>query len=424
MTKRVAHVLRKYDPDRWGGVETHVVALTAALRDRGWAPEVHAPAGPRAVDRALRAEVGLHRYRAHLPFLGSSARRHALREVGGNLVSFDELRALGLDPGLALAHVHTQNRIGGVVRSAMRWTKRPYVVSVHGPLLTAEEFIDGEDRRRRTGTLDLGQPFGALVGSRRVLEDAARVIVFNEDEARAMRERIGAKVVRMDQGVDARRLGSGRVGRALRRWPRFGGREFVLVLGRLGVQKNQRFALEVFARAAPRHMHIVFAGADTDPGTHAELEARATELGIAGRVHVLGNVPSEDVPDLLAACLVSMAPSRHEAFGLQVLESWAAGRPALFARTGGLADLASALPDRSCALPDLDRERWTRELGHLLHTPLRRHRHAAEGAALVRTRFDWDSVARRHGELYEEVLEASRAAQPPGGEERSARRSA
>ena len=28
---RIAHVLRKYDPQAWGGTETHVAALTGAL---------------------------------------------------------------------------------------------------------------------------------------------------------------------------------------------------------------------------------------------------------------------------------------------------------------------------------------------------------------------------------------------------------
>jgi len=406
MTSRVAHVLRKYDPARWGGVETHVAALTGALSEGGWAPEVHAPLGPKTPDHAL--SVPLRRFRSCLPFLASSSRRRALAEVGGNLVSFDALRKLVFDRGLSLTHVHTQRRIGGVARSAMRWTGRPYVVSVHGPLLSAQDFIDEEDQRRRAKTIDLGKPFGALVGSRRVIDDASRVIVFNEAERRAMERRVGDKVVKLDQGVDSGRMSGGSMEAARRRWPAFADRPVVLVLGRVGVQKNQSFALEVLSRSSASQTHLVFAGGETDPGVREALIEKAARLGLSERVHHLGNVEPTHVPDLLAATTVLLAPSRHEAFGLQVLEGWAAGCVALFASVGGLGDLGACLADPSCCLDGFDVDQWSAKLSELLSRPRRRRRHVEEGRELIRRRFDWKVVAERHAGLYRDVLREHR----------------
>jgi len=82
---RIAHVLRKYDPQAWGGTETHVAALTGALRGQGFEAEVHAPSGPEAQDRALAPWVPLRRFHAFTPCLASGAQRRALWEMSGNI---------------------------------------------------------------------------------------------------------------------------------------------------------------------------------------------------------------------------------------------------------------------------------------------------------------------------------------------------
>lgn len=74
-------------------------------------------------------------------------------------------------------------------------------------------------------------------------------------------------------------------------------------------------------------------------GCGAELpvwQRRASEAGIASRIHFLGF--RSDVPDLLrgADCLV--APTRYEAYGLGVHEALCCGLPALVSATAGVAE--------------------------------------------------------------------------------------
>ena len=74
-----------------------------------------------------------------------------------------------------------------------------------GPLASGADFVERESQRRLRGVRDVGQPFGALVGARRVLADAARILVFNDEEADALRARHGDRVVRLDPaGVPGR----------------------------------------------------------------------------------------------------------------------------------------------------------------------------------------------------------------------------
>ena len=398
---KVAHVLRKYDDAELGGTETHVQEITRRLSRHGVDCEVHAPAGPRG-GGALA--VPLVRYRAFCPFVGSAERRRALWATAGNLVSLEEPLRLARDRSLSLVHLHTGGRIGGGVRTAMRLTGRPYVVSVHGPLFSGEEFLAADTARRRLGTLDVGRPLGLLFGARRVIGDAARVLCFNDEEYRALQARIGTRAVRMDHGVDRARFQSGVAARARRRWPSLGTSPIVLQVGRLCVQKDQLLAMRAFAAGAPRDHLLVFAGPETDPGYRACLEAEARALGIAQRLHFLGAVDPDAVADLLAAASLCLAPSQHEAFGLLVLEAWAAGRPALFARVGGLADLAQALGSGAPALCVREPRAWALALAALLGDAQGRSNAAAAGAALLTHRFSWDRAAAALADLYRDVL--------------------
>ena len=409
--RRVVHVLRKYDSQEWGGTETHVVEVTRQLARMGWGCEVHAPRGPASPEGALDPRVPLVRYRSFNPFLGAASKRQALRANAGNLVTLDEPLRLACDRGITLAHLHTAGRIGGAVRTAMRLTGRPYVLSVHGPLLARRAWLEAEMKQRLAGLVDLGQPFGALLGARRVLQDAARVIVFNEDERVALAEQLGSRVVRLDQGVDLERLRSGSRERASRRWPQWAGRPVVAVIGRLHPVKNQLLAVRAFARGAPPDHHLVLAGAAVDPAYRAELEREIAQCGVASRAHVLGNLDSgEEVPDLLSLARLVMVPSQYEAFGLIVLEAWAAGRPVLGGAVSGLADLAEAIGEEGLRVPTLKVEAWAMALRQCLSNPARLEASAQAGHALVRQRFTWEAVARRLDGIYQEVLERRSAA--------------
>jgi glycosyltransferase involved in cell wall biosynthesis len=67
---------------------------------------------------------------------------------------------------------------------------------------------------------------------------------------------------------------------------------------------------------------LVIAGHGTD-----ELAARAAELGVEPDVRLLGAVPGEELEDLYAAADVYATATRHEGFGLPVIEAMGRGLP-------------------------------------------------------------------------------------------------
>ena len=77
---------------------------------------------------------------------------------------------------------------------------------------------------------------------------------------------------------------------------------------------------------------LVLAGAETEPGYGAQLTTLAQG---AERLVLAGQRDRHALADLLAAAAVAVLPSRHEPFGLAILEAWAAGRAVIAADTGG-----------------------------------------------------------------------------------------
>ncbi|MCP3137429.1 glycosyltransferase family 4 protein [Pyxidicoccus xibeiensis] len=404
--RRVVHVLRKYDPREWGGTETHVVEVTRRLAELGWRPEVHAPSGPSEPDRALGPQVPLVRYRAFCPFIGPAGKRKALVATAGNLASFDEPLRLVRDRGLALAHLHTAGRIGGAVRTAMRLTGRPYVISVHGPLLARKSWLEEDTARRLSGLLDVGRPIGWLLGARRVIQDAERVITFNSEERRALSAVVGDRAVRLDQGVNLERMASGSADRARERWPQLARSRLVTVVGRISPEKNQVLAVRAFSVGAPADHHLVLAGAAVHTAYREQLLREIQTQGVGSRVHIMGNLDAaKEVPDLMALSRLVLVPSEYEAFGLAVLEAWAASRPTMLAVHSGLTDLAEAIGQDGLSVPTLEVEDWAAALRQALASPERLEVAARAGAELVRRRFSWDVVVRKLEELYQEVIE-------------------
>lgn len=116
----------------------------------------------------------------------------------------------------------------------------------------------------------------------------------------------------------------------------------VLFLGRLYPNKGCEVLLDAMA-SLPEHTSLRVVG---DGSSLPDLQARAAELGLEGRVSFLGWQSPEQVRQHLANARVLAVPSLWpEPFGLVALEAYAAECPVVASRVGGLLDLV--LPGRT-----------------------------------------------------------------------------
>jgi glycosyltransferase-like protein len=140
----------------------------------------------------------------------------------------------------------------------------------------------------------------------------------------------GIRATVIPNGVDARRFAlAAEDDAALRRWRSTLGR-YVLAVGGIEPRKGTLELLEAYALVRERvsGVRLVIAGGETlfdYRGYRAAFEQRAAELDV--EPVVLGTVPHDELPALVAAASVFAFPSVKEGFGLAAMEALAAGVP-------------------------------------------------------------------------------------------------
>ncbi len=190
---------------------------------------------------------------------------------------------------------------------------------------------------------------------------------------------------------DARRLAAERLGLA---------EEYVLFVGALAPRKNPLALLEAFARVARlggAHQ-LVLAGADR--GSGAAMRRRADELGLTGRLRLLGHVAEADLPALYGAAEAVCVPSLYEGFGLPALEAMACGTPVIASGTTGLGEAVgeAALTFDPRSVAEIA-DALERVLGD---ASLREHLVAAGRARAAA--FTWRRSAEATAQVYREAL--------------------
>ncbi len=118
--------------------------------------------------------------------------------------------------------------------------------------------------------------------------------------------------------------------------------------GRIAPEKNLEFLIRSFAGVAqlfPNVQLIIIGGGQKE---HVE-EVRSIpqELGIAGRVRFVGQIPYDDLPSYLAMCDAFVTASVTEVHPLSVIEGMASGLPVLGIDSPGVGD---SVKDRESGL--------------------------------------------------------------------------
>ena len=415
---RVAHILRKYDPAAWGGTETAIERLTSGFVGQGvesvvFAPRLTRTTPPAAADPLAAIGCVVRRYRAFVTVWGiSAARKREMVAVGGNVISFDLIRALWREPGLAVIHSHALGRLGAIGRAVARERQLPFVLSVHGGAYDLPAAVRAELRRPAAGGWDWGRPLGLLLRARHLFADADAIIAFNEREAALIRARHpDRRVFVQPHGVPAALFARDHRAAAAAAFPALAGRSVLLVLGRIDPVKNQEWLVAQAAELARRHPQIllVFAGACTNRAYCDALEARIKREGLRDRVLLPGALPPGDprLIGLLQAAAAVVVPSLSETFGIVILEAWAAGTPVIASRTTG----ATALVDEGV-------NGWLFDLGQpasfhaavdqLLAQPPRGAECGRAGRAKVVADYDTALLAGRMRRIYADAIEEKR----------------
>jgi phosphatidylinositol alpha-1,6-mannosyltransferase len=165
----------------------------------------------------------------------------------------------------------------------------------------------------------------------------------------------------------------------------------LLAVQRLVPYKGVEVLVDAMAQLEPEATLLI---AGRGPEGEA-LAARAARLGLAERMRLLGFVPDEEMPALLALTDVFVFHSRYETFGLAAAEAMAAGLPVVAAATTAIPEVVRDGRDGVLVPPD-DPRALAAAVARLLGDPAERARLGASGRARALADFGWDAVAERY----------------------------
>lgn len=175
---------------------------------------------------------------------------------------------------------------------------------------------------------------------------------------------------------------------------------YFLFVGTLQPRKNLARLLHAFARVVARVPGVGLALAGQAGHGAPTLRAQIAGLGLSEWVHLLGYVPSADLPALFAGAVGFVFPSLYEGFGMPALEAMAIGTPTIVSTTGSLPEVVG---DAGLLVDPYDTSGLATAMERLLDDSGLRDRLIAAGR-LRAASFTWERCAEQVDAVFHELL--------------------
>ncbi|MCR5414168.1 MAG: glycosyltransferase family 4 protein, partial [Kiritimatiellae bacterium] len=335
---RIAHVIRRISFSDWGGTEQVAWSIAKAQKAAGHDVRIFATSALCGEKEETREGLEISRFDPVYPWWPMPAElKAALDRKGGNPFVPGLAKALaGWRPDVI--HSHAMARIAELCLRVAGKTGAKSVVSLHGGGANVPAEEAASLRAPTRWRLPWGKAVDILLRrTRRVPLDFGGIVCVGEDEYVRYRD-IHPHVLFLPNGVDAGAFATCRPA------PSPGRLGTVLCVARIDRQKNQMMLVEALARHPG--LRVRLAGPVTQEDYREALLRRAAELGVSDRLVFTGALPpgGAELKAEFARADAFVLPSRHEPFGIAVLESWAAGLPVAASAVGGLGRLCAAHP--------------------------------------------------------------------------------
>jgi glycosyltransferase involved in cell wall biosynthesis len=344
---KIAHVVRRFTFQEWGGTENVVWNSALTLKKLGVESEILATSALDKNGEEVREGIMVRRFPYFYPYFPLPEHdRHEMDKKGGNPFSFKLYKYL-IENNFDLIHVHSGARIAQMSIGAAKKKKIPCIMSLHGG------FVDVPQKEMQELIAPMAHklPYGGIIErilgwSKDLMAGIDGVICVGRNEYEKLSSKYPQKlVVHLPNGVDTNKFNRSKSSlpdcRTL--WGIPSEARLILCVSRLDYQKNQLQLVQLLSDLRKRgdKAHVLLIGPPTAKWYEEEIRHQATELGVAENLTIIPGLSPDD-PLLLAAYKtadVFILPSQHEPFGIVVLEAWSAGVPVIGSNVGGLAFL-------------------------------------------------------------------------------------
>ena len=406
---KIVHVPRRFVQSDWGGTETVILQISKSMLRNGHDVEVLCANALSQQNQDCIDGIRVRRFPYFYPYWGlDRGAKDLLDRKGGNIFSFSLMKALAHSENLDVIHLHTGKRIGGIVRHIARKRKLPYVVSLHGGVLDVPDQEKESWTAPANGSFEWGKALGWWVGARRVLDDSAAILcVGAEEQARMQRLYPEKRVLHLPNGVDIARFSHGSGERFRQLHGIHPQAPVLLTVGRIDPQKNQLAVVHALPKLLEKHpaLQFVMVGHVTNEAYHRQLHGDIESLGLGRHAKIIAGLdPSgQDLVDAYHAADIFLLPSVHEPFGIVILEAWAASRPVIASRVGGIPSFVGDGKNGLLFDPASDLE-LRDAVDRLLRDRRRANELAQTGRGKAGENYGWDTVTNRLLGIYQDVI--------------------
>jgi len=405
---RVYHIARRFVQDKWGGTEAVVYNYCAQLSKSGINNQIFATDIFCDKKRDEMNGIRINRFSYVFPwlFLNREA-REKLKLKGGSPLSLPMFFHLLFNKKPSLIHTHVQHRLGGIARTIAKLRKIPYVVSLHGNYLTLPQGEADKMMSPFKGKPEWGKAFGFLWGSRKTVSDADAVICVDRNEFECLKETYpNKKIVYFPNGVEIDKF-RGKTGDIFKN--KYGidkDEKYILCLSRIDYQKNQRLlvkAFSEFSKSNPEYK-LVIAGPITVENYFEEIQQDVKEHHLEDKVVIFPGFEPGDpmLAEAYAGADFFVLPSKHEPFGIVILEAWAAGTPVIASRLPGIEAFSNDEQNILHFESDNDSDLLSK-MKYMIE-PGVKQKLQAEASKEVE-KYSWEVVVNKLQELYCELIE-------------------
>ena len=404
---KIAHVVRRFTFNEWGGTETVVWNTIKNQKRLGFQPEILATSALSTAGKEIRQGIPIRRFPYFYPYFPmGNADMEALDKKGGNPWSFQLFNALEYGD-YDIVHIHCGGRLAVICENIARRIKIPSVLTLHGGAVDVPKSELREMLRPVRWKFHYGKIIDLLQGERKdMIGGADAVLCVNKTEELRLKSKYpNARVFYQPNGIDLSRFKGKSYVDIRKAYSIPPSRKIALCVSRIDYQKNQKLLLSILQNDADAHLMLI--GPITSQWYFDELVAEIDAKGLRERTTIIKGLPP-DSPILFSALKsadVFVLPSVHEPFGIAALEAWAAGIPLLAANVGGLKDF---IEDAKTGLlfnpnsPESLVEAWRKIQDAELCGRL-----VANASERVKD-FAWEEITKKLVSVYKEVQNAPR----------------
>lgn len=170
----------------------------------------------------------------------------------------------------------------------------------------------------------------------------------------------------------------------------------LLYVGEINDNKNIKFLLKTFHKVCCncKNVKLIIVGKGTDEYKN-ECFDLAKQLGIFENIIYYESVGQAELPYLYNKCKIFLLPSKHEIFGMVLLEAMFMGLIPITTLHGGSSTLIEN--EKNGFILDLDEELWSTKILNLINAA----NDISENAKnTIKNNFIWDRIVERFEEIY------------------------